>query len=78
MVEVDNFDERLDFRALGNALLRHAVGDLLGVAVDTGHQSVAEGVGLRTLIKNCVQVAGQFSCPSMRLMLILYILGSSI
>lgn len=50
VVEVDDLDERLDLGALGDPLLTHAAGDLEGVALDTGDQGVAEGVGLAAVV----------------------------
>ena len=50
MVVVDDLDERLDLGALGDTLLAHATGDLLGVALDTGDERVREGVSLGALV----------------------------
>lgn len=46
MVVVDLLDERLDLGALLSTLLPHAAGDLLGVALDAGDESVGERVSL--------------------------------
>lgn len=50
MVVVDDLDEGLDAAALLNLLLSHAAGDLQGVALDTGNESVGEGVRLGTSV----------------------------
>jgi hypothetical protein len=46
VVVVDLLDERLDLGALLNSLLAHAPGHFRGVALDAGHKSVGERVGL--------------------------------
>ena len=46
MVVVDDLDERLDLGSLLLSCLGHATGDLAGVALDAGDQSVAVGVRL--------------------------------
>ena len=53
VVEVNSLDERLDLGALGHSLLGHALGDLGGVTLNTGNQSMAEGVELGALLLNC-------------------------
>lgn len=50
VVVVDDLDEGLDAAALLNLLLSHAAGDLQGVALDTGNESVGEGVRLGTSV----------------------------
>ena len=42
VVVVDELEERLDLRSLGNLLLRHGLGDLARVAVDAGDDAVAK------------------------------------
>lgn len=46
VVVVDDLDERLDAAALLDLLGAHATGYLGGVALDTGDESIGEGVGL--------------------------------
>ena len=46
VVVVDDLDERLDAAALLDLLGAHATGHLGGVALDTGDESIGEGVGL--------------------------------
>ena len=48
---VDLLDERLDLALLGLLVLRHAAGDLLGVALDTGDEGVGEGVRLGAVVE---------------------------
>ena len=50
MVVVDDLDERLHLAALRLAGLGHAAGDLLWVALDSGDESVREGVGLAAIV----------------------------
>jgi len=50
VVVVDDLDERLDLGALVLALLGHAAGHLLWVALDTGDEGVREWVGLGALV----------------------------
>jgi len=49
VVEVDGLDERLDLRPLGGGLLGHTLGDLGWVSLNSGNESVSEGVGLSAL-----------------------------
>lgn len=46
MVVVDDLDERLDAAALLDLLGAHATGHLRGVTLDTGNESIGEGMGL--------------------------------
>lgn len=46
VVVVDDLDERLDAAALLDLLGAHATSHLGGVALDTGDESIGEGVGL--------------------------------
>ena len=48
---VDLLNERLDLALLGLLVLRHAAGDLLGVALDTGDEGVGEGVRLGAVVE---------------------------
>lgn len=50
VVVVDGLDERLDAAALLLLLHTHAAGHLLGVALDTGHEGVGEGVRLGAIV----------------------------
>lgn len=50
VVVVDGLDEGLNLRSLLLTRLRHAPCDLGRVSLDTGDQSVAEGVGLVTAV----------------------------
>lgn len=50
VVVVDDLDEGLDLGALLLTGLGHAAGDLGGVALDAGDDSVAEGVGLVAVV----------------------------
>lgn len=50
MVVVDALDERLDLGTLGLSCLRHALGDLLRVTLDTGDEGVREGVRLAAVV----------------------------
>lgn len=48
---VDLLNKRLDLALLGLLVLRHAAGDLLGVALDTGDEGVGEGVRLGAVVE---------------------------
>lgn len=48
---VDLLDEGLDLALLGLLVFRHAAGDLGGVALDAGDESVGEGVRLGAVVK---------------------------
>jgi hypothetical protein len=50
VVVVDDLDEGLDLAALGLAGLAHAAGDLLWVSLDSGNESVREGVRLAAIV----------------------------
>jgi len=50
VVVVDDLDEGLDLRALGDALLAHVLGDLEGVTLDTGNNGVTVAAFLGSLI----------------------------
>lgn len=50
VVVVDNLDEGLDLAALGLSGLAHAAGDLLWVSLDSGDESVREGVLLAAIV----------------------------
>jgi hypothetical protein len=50
VVVVDDLDEGLDLAALALSGLAHAAGDLLRVALDSGDESVGEGVGLAAIV----------------------------
>ena len=50
MVVVDNLDERLNLRTLGNLLLTHGLGNLEGSAFDTSNNSITVGSFLGTFI----------------------------
>lgn len=53
MVVVDDLDERLDLGALLHLGLRHTAGNLLGVALNAGNESVGEAVGLGATVDRC-------------------------
>lgn len=48
---VDLLNERLDLGLLGLLRLRHAAGDLRWVALNTGDESVREGVRLGSVVE---------------------------
>lgn len=50
VVVVDDLDEGLDLGSLGDLLGVHVGGDLERVSLDTGNQSMGEGVSLGSLI----------------------------
>lgn len=50
VVVVDDLDEGLDLGSLGNLLGVHVGGNLQRVSLDSGNQSVGEGVSLGSLI----------------------------
>lgn len=50
MCEVELFDEALDAGPLANLLLGHGTGDLSGVHIDSGHDSVGEGALFGSLL----------------------------
>ena len=48
---VDLLNKRLDLALLGLLVLRHAASDPLGVGLDTGNESVGEGVRLGAVVE---------------------------